>query len=46
MQNKASPDAQTSSTSVPSPRTFEGKLYYGAVDVAQILHVTRRNILK
>ena len=39
MQNKASPYAQPISHSFPTPRTYEGKLYYGAVDVAKILGV-------
>ena len=30
----------------PLPRTFEGKEYYGAADVAQIMGVTRITVLQ
>ena len=44
MQNKASPDAQPISHPFPTPRTYEGKLYYGAVDVAKIVGVEKRTV--
>ena len=56
MQNKASPDEKAMhhpcttpkksfrTEFAPTPRTFEGKLYYGAADVAKILGVTKRTV--
>ena len=37
--------AKVISTPFPTPRTYEGNLYYGAEDVAKIIGITRRNVL-
>ena len=44
-KNNFAPMSQPFNThSIPLPRTFEGKLYYGAEDVAKIIGVDRTTV--